>query len=322
MEQETIHIALKNLRQTTDIEAYWEENGPLDGRLHFNYNNKEYNFVVEAKRELRAHQLHQVEEYANKYEHFILIANRIFPKIKEELKDKEIAYIEGNGNVFLKKEGLFLYVNTNKALNIEKNKGNRAFTKTGLKVLFYLLQHRDAINLTQRELAEETNVALGNIPQIIDGLKDTGFLIPLNNRDYVWERRKELLGRWITEYATTLRPKLKKERYTLEKPWKDLKFNTHLTVWGGEAAADIITNYLRPEKLLIYTHENRLNLIKNYGLIPKEGGEVEVLEIFWKQENEITAPPLLVYADLLIEGGKRNKETAEIIFNELIRQNL
>lgn len=319
---DVIHIALENLRQIADVEAFWQENGPLDGVLAFTVNEQKLTFVVEVKRELRTHQLQQVEEYFHRYEHFLLVAHRLFPKIKEELRQKEIPYLEANGNIFLKKENFFMFVDTQKPLDIEKNKGNRAFTKTGLKVLFYLLLHKEAINLTQRDLAEKTNVGLGNIPQVIDGLKKTGYLIPLNNKTYVWENRKALLERWIAEYATVLRPKLVKDRYVLKGQWKDIPFENHKTVWGGEPAADILTNHLRPEKFLIYTQEGRIDLIRNYRLMPDKNGEIEVLEMFWKQEKGETAPPLLVYADLMLEGGKRNKETAEKIYNEYIQPNL
>lgn len=73
--------------------------------------------------------------------------------VKEELRYKGINYLEANGNVFVKEEDLLVYVDTQKPLDVDQNKGNRAFTKTGLKVLFHLLQHKDDINLTQRELA-------------------------------------------------------------------------------------------------------------------------------------------------------------------------
>lgn len=322
MEQEIIHIALQNLNQFTGIEAQWNNSGPLDGQLEINVNGQRHNFTVEVKREVRTHQLPQVEDYFHRNEHFLLIANRLFPKIKEELREKKIPYLEANGNIFLKKEGLFLFVDTQKPLNIEKTKGNRAFTKTGLKVLFYMLQHKEAIQLTQRELAEKADVGLGNIPQVVDGLKETRYLIPLNNKTYVWENKKALLERWIAEYATVLRPKLLKERYTLKGNWQEIQFDNHKTVWGGEPAADILTNHLRPEKFLIYTKENRMELIKNYKLMPDKNGEVEVLEMFWKENEGKTAPPLLLYADLMLEGGKRNKETAEKIYHEYIEPNL
>ncbi len=323
MKHEITHTALENLQQTTGIQGTLKEHGPLDGILEMALNDRNYSFIAEVKMEIRPHQVHEVERFHNKYDHFILIASRIFPKVKEELRFKGIAYLEANGNIFIEKENIFIYVDTQKPINTEKEKGNRAFTKTGLKVLFHLLQHKDHINLTQRELAEKAGVGLGNIPQVIKGLKKTGYLIPLNNREYVWEKRIELLERWVKEYDTTLKPTLKEERYTYSGNWNELQFNTNLTVWGGEPAADILTNYLRPGKLILYTRENRANLMKNYRLIPTQEGILEVFEMFWKPvANQRTAPAILVYADLLLEGGKRNKETAEMIFNEYIQPNL
>ena len=319
MEKEIVHNALENLRHITGIEGFWQETGPLDGVLEFIVNGQKFTFVVDVKREVRMHQLRQIEDHFQHYDNLMLAVNRIFPKIKEELRQKGIPYLEANGNIFLKKENLFLFIDTQKPLDIAKNKANRAFTKTGLKVLFYLLQNKEAINLTQRELAQRAGVGLGNIPQVIDGLKETGYLIRLNNKTYLWENRRNLLERWIAEYATTLRPKLVKGRFTLRGQWQNIAFDTDRTVWGGEPAADILTNHLRPEIFLIYTRENRQNLIRNYQLMPDMNGEIEVLDMFWKQDKAKTVPPILVYADLMLEGGKRNKETAEIIYDEYIQ---
>ena len=322
MGKEIINIALENLLQNTAIDGFWEETGPLDGGLDLNINGKKHHFVVEIKREPREHQLRHFEDYLQQYENLMLVANRIFPKIKEKLRQKGIPYLEANGNIFLKKEGVFIMVDTAKAMTTEKNKTNRAFTKTGLKVLFYLLQNKEDINLTQRELADKADVGLGNIPQIIDGLKATGYLQALNNKTYIWENITTLIDRWIAEYATVLRPKLLKEKYTLKGNWQDLALKKNISFWGGEPAADILTNHLRPEKFLIYTSENSMELMKNYRLMPNKNGEIEVLDLFWKQEDGKTVPPLLVYADLMLEGGKRNKETAEKIYNEYIKPNL
>lgn len=322
MEREIVDKAIENLRQTTGIEAFWRKNGPLDGVLEFKVNNRNQLFNVELKNDVRIHQLQKIEADFHQNENFLLVANRIFPTIKEELRQKGIAYLEANGNIYLEKGDILLFVDTQKPINIEKNKGNRAFTKTGLKVLFYLLQHKEAINLTQRELADKTDVALGNIPQVIEGLKETGYLIALNNKTYVWESRAALLERWIAEYGTILRPKLRKDKYALKGQWQNLLFNNNKTLWGGEPAADLLTNHLRPEKFVIYTMENRMELIKNYRLMPDNNGELEVMEMFWKPEDGKTVPPILVYADLMLEGGKRNKETAEKIYHEYIQPNL
>ncbi len=322
MEKNIIQLALDNLNKATGIQAIWERNDTLDGYLHFTLNQSKYKFVVEVKREIRNHQIPEIERCFHTHDNFLLVAQRIYRKAKDHFRERKIPYLEANGNIFIEKEGVFLFVDTNKPLDIRKTKGNRAYTKTGLKVLFYLLQYKDAINLTQRELAEETEVALGNIPQIIEGLKETGFLLPLDGKNFIWEKRKELLDKWVGDYATTLRPTLNRVYYALPGNWKDITFDHTKTLWGGEAAADILTNFLRPEKFIIYTREDRVDLIKKYGLRPDENGEVEVLDLFWKQINGRTVPPILVYADLMREGGKRNIETAKIIYDEFIKPDL
>jgi hypothetical protein len=63
--------------------------------------------------------------------------------------------------------------------------------------------------------------------------------------------------------------------------------------------------------------------MKDYKLIPNPTGEIKVYNPFWNLNPlELTAPRLLIYADLILEGGKRNDETAQLIFNEYIEPNL
>jgi hypothetical protein len=57
------------------------------------------------------------------------------------------------------------------------------------------------------------------------------------------------------------------------------------------------------------------DLIRSYHMVPQVNGELEVHDIFWQPENGME-PPVIIYAELLLSGGKRNKETAEIIYNE------
>ena len=63
MEKEIIHIALENLLQHTAIEGFWEETDPLDGSLELSINGYKHHFVVKIKREVREHQLRQIEDY-------------------------------------------------------------------------------------------------------------------------------------------------------------------------------------------------------------------------------------------------------------------
>lgn len=323
MTHEIVHIALENLKKTTGLNAQWKIKGPLDGITTFKIDGKTIECVTEIKRELRQHQIQRFEENHNTNKNFLIVAERIFPKIKSELRALGIAYLEANGNVFIKTDGFYLFVDTNKPFKIRNEKSNRAFTKTGLKVLMQFLINPQLINSTHREIADKAGVGLGNIPQVIDGLKETGYLIALDNKNYIWENLRDLIHRWVNDYAAELRPKTVKGQYKVREDWQNIKLNIGDTVWGGEPAADLLTEYLRPEKFLLHTKENNVKLIKNYKLIPDKEGNLEVLEMFWSNQNDTaTAPPILVYAELMIEGSKRNKEVAKLIFDAFIEPNL
>lgn len=323
MEQEIINIALDNLNKTTGINTLWRLKGSLDGITTFIIDGKNYEYVTEIKRELRQHQIHRIEHYHKTNKNFLIVAERIFPKIKNQLRELGIAYLEANGNIFIKKNGFYLFIDANKPYKIRNKKSNRAFTKTGLKVIMQFLINPQLINRTHREIADIADVGLGNIPQVIEGLKETGYLIALDKKNYIWENLRDLINRWINDYAAELRPKTFKGHYKVLENWKNINLNEEVTVWGGEPAADLLTEYLRPEKFLLHSKENNVNLIKNYKLIPDKNGNLEVLDMFWNnQNNTATAPPIIVYAELIIEGGKRNKEVAKLIFDEFIEPNI
>ena len=106
--------------------------------------------------------------------------------------------------------------------------------------------------------------------------------------------------------------------------WKDLELDTTKTVWGGEPAAELLTNYLKPAEFTIYTGESRMELIKNYRLIPDDKGNVEVYEKIWRNDGleHKTAPPLVVYADLMENNDRRSIETAQKIYDEYLQTQL
>jgi len=54
--------------------------------------------------------------------------------------------------------------------------------KAGLKAVFYFLTTDEIINFPYRVMADMTGVALGNIKNIIDGLKEAGFILNVNNK--------------------------------------------------------------------------------------------------------------------------------------------
>lgn len=323
MKKEIINIAIENLNHQPKIRSEWIDEGGLYGTLKVQINSEEYFYNIEVKKGLRQYQIIQLNEIRNRLKNIVVVADQIYPKIKQQLRELGIPYLEANGNFFLQSKEHFCLIDTNKKVTLRKNKTNRAFTKTGLKVLFHLLNNPELINKRQREIANVAGVALGNIPQVINGLKETGYLLNLKKRVYVWEKKEELINRWVNEYATELRPRLIIGTFAIKSNWQDIKLEKNAAIWGGEPAADLLTNYLRPEKYILYTKLRNLDLIKKYKFIPKSKGELEVLDMFWENNNNKTiAPPLLIYAELIITGGKRNIETAQKIYNDYIKPEL
>lgn len=330
-EIDILNNAIHNLEKNIPINWDWKtidynKDKGVDGELSIILNNQKKIFFVEIKKDVKNHQLFNILNYKNKFTYFLLVAEKLYPKVKKELRENRVNYLEGNGNVYINTDNLFLYIDTNEVAKTQKEKGNRAFTKTGLKVIFHFLLNPKLINQTQREIAEVTNVALGNIPLIINGLLETNLIVRLNKNEYVINNYEELLNKWITEFEQTLKPSLFKQRFRFQnkdKDWRTVPLNTDKTVWGGEPAGDIITNHLRPEKFTLYTKETTKDLILNYKLLPDDEGEIAVYDIFWNTNyNTNTAPNELVYTDLMITDDKRCKETAKLIFNEYIEPNL
>jgi len=330
-EQEIINLALENLQKNTQIKGKWKafDHKEPDGQLILDVDNQNTRYYVEIKNELRNHQLQQIMAFNRAYTPLMVVATRLFPKIKEELRHNNIAYLEANGNIFLKNKETTLWIDTNKPIETTNKTGSRAFTKTGLKVVFQFLIDENWVNRPYRQIAEQTGTGIGNITNIITGLKQDGFLLPIAKNEYKLNNKRELLNKWIAAYDMRLKPTLKVGTFRFLKEydftnWKNLPIQNGKTWWGGEPAADLITNFLRPAELTLYTTETRNELIKNYRLIPDEKGNIKIFNKFWQPEEgyDNVTPVLLVYADLINTNERRCIETAQKIYDEFLQNKL
>lgn len=331
-ELEIVHTAIEKLHETAAIHVAWENTTTkyCDGYLDITLKNKKIKLNAFIRKEIRNHQLNQITIFNLTDDTIILIAERIFPGIKKELRDRKIAYLEANGNFYFENQDNLIWIETQKPIPITKEKGNRAFTKTGLKVLFHFLVNNNLINQTYRQIANYTGVGLGNVNNIFTGLKETGFLLKLNQTQFVLNNKKELFQKWATAYKETLQPTIEIGRFRFADEnnfihWHELQLQKGKTWWGGEPAGDLLTNYLRPGELTIYTTETRNELMRNYRLIPEPKGDVRIYKKFWNNEtndNNEAVPTLLTYVDLINTGDKRCLETAEMIYKQHVEPNL
>ena len=331
MEQYDAHKTLENNLVNTGIKTrwlIWEPRGEdigIDGQVELLIANEKIHLFAEVKNEVKNYQLEQILQLHKKNPDLIVIAKKIYPKIREALREQEIAYLEENGNFFFKKDPVYIWIDGKKELEFDKARTDRAFTRTGLKVIFEFLLDENLINAPYRDIARKTKAGLGNINYIMNGLKKEGFLLLMNKGNYRLLNKKQLLEKWIAAYPQKLKPvqAIGKFRFLKEKDfnaWKSLVIPPMKTWWGGEPAGDLLTAYLQPARLTLYTVEPREELIRRYRLIPDEDGRIEVYQRFWytDQVNDNCVPPLLVYADLMNTGEARCLETAKKVYDDYL----
>lgn len=330
-ENQIVLQALERLEDLTGITGDWEfVDGKFDGWLDLVIDKEKERFMAEVKTELRQPQLIRIREMAERHRPFIVIAENIFPTLKEILRNENICYLDTAGNIFVRTDKHHVWIDGHKPIIDKSRQRNRAFTKTGLKVVFYLLWNADAINWPYRRLAETTGVALGNIKNVMEGLKEAGFLLQVTKDIQKLQNKKMLLDRWVTGFREILQPTLFIGAYKFWdnkkiRDWQMLDLHQGESAWGGEAAAELMTNYLKPARLTLYTNEPR-TLMKNWVLIPQDDitqGDILFYNKFWKdglpQYNLNMAPPLLVYADLVTTDDPRCQETAGMIYEKYLR---
>jgi hypothetical protein len=322
---EQVYFHLKNeLGEIVQMDERQESgDGFIDAFI--NLNNKKIAVVI--KNEVRPAQVSGLIEFVNDFPHLLVAVNYITPNAKKVLQENSINYVDRVGNIWLKTHPIYIHIDGIHNQPPSEDLKNRAFTKTGIKVVYQFLLDAELINKTYREMAEMAGVSLGTIPKVLEGLKEEGFILKKNSNDWVVNDADSLVERWQNEYTKKLKPTLFVKRYRSNnrnffKSWKELNLGED-TLWGGEPAGDLMTNNLQPEKFVVYSRETHQNLMKNYQWIPDEAGDIYVYEPFWENLPETDSPqncvpPILAYADLLESGDGRCIEIAKLIYERYL----
>lgn len=326
MEENLIYTTINEILSDHNINACWEKLNiqEIDGTLTVEYKGNKQKFYVELKKEVRIFQLDKIFKQAEKYKPLLIIAENLFPNIKDILDEHEIGYIDLKGNINIKTEKFLIKIAGKKYRRIQQEKYGRAFTKTGIKLILLLLLDENKINNTYRTIAKEAGIALGNVKLMLEGLIEEGYALRKNKKELKMVNKKELLQKWILAYNEKLKPTLLIGNFRFLNQndiinWKNLNLDYTKTLWGGEAAGNILTGYLIPEILTIYTEEKKLEIVKNYRLIPDIEGNVKVYQKFWHLEDiNNLIQYLIVYADLIGTNNRRCIETAQKIYDQYL----
>lgn len=204
----------------------------------------------------------------------------------------------------------------------------RAFQSMGQQVIFTLLCAPDAVNRPYQMLAEMSGVAHGTVGWVMPELQELGFIKDLAGKRSIrrlFDRRR-LCDLWVNAYITTLRPRMLLGRFyeRFISEWKNWPLVKHALQWGGEPAAALLTQYLKPGEMTLYAETIPSAFIAWQPFLKDPGAgqpiAVDIRKRFWHFEDEsrnaTTVPPLRVYADLLASGDVHCRETAEMIYKD------
>lgn len=318
-ETDIIYESIANLEEITGLITSVETTRPPYDAI-INIGN--HTFYAEAKTNARKSNIGLIlskfqELDANK--NWLLVVDYLAKDVAEILQQQNYNYLDVAGNAHIKSGELFIFVEGKKKKSKEKKNQSRAFQEAGLKLLLLLITDKQSLQISYRELAEKTGISLGSVSNIFTELKEGGFLLTAKGKR-ILKNTDVLLERWVVAYNEILKPRMLRKKYRLANENNNF-INTNTAelgfVWGGEAAAGIITNYLKSNQYTIYYDEDLPTLVRNLKLIPDNNGNIEVYNTFWTKDLKLkyhkTAPPLVIYADLMGSNSSRNIETAKII---------
>jgi len=325
--QKAVDVFQKTTNLEVEFKGYeYKDTDYPDAIMKITQNNVENYFDVEVKLILTKERIGLIAQQFMKFEEKGLLVTRyVTPQNADLLKDMDIPFIDTAGNAYINCPPLYVFIKGNKLKEDPQMKQiQRAFRPAGLQVLFVLLCNPGIEKEPLREIARIADVALGTVNRVIKELEKMGYLIDMGRRGRRLVRKDNILKRWITNYPEQLRPKQIKARFKAPKHdwWKDIDIHEFGALWGGETAAAILTRYLKPEVVTIYTLNPIGKLVLKNKLKRHPDGNVEILNIFWNFENDRInrglVHPILIYADLMATGDNRNIEVAGKIYDTAI----
>ena len=303
-----ISIAIESVRETYDV-VLQINNETFYCIAKRNAKNANYGIIMSTLKDI------------NQSKNNVIIADYLTKKTAEELKQNSINYLDASGNAFIKTNDFFIYVEGRKAKINKKTNQTRAFQEAGLKLILLLVSNPETLQFSYRELAEKTGIALGSVSNIFKELEESHYLLKTRNKRVI-KNQDEVIERWVIAYNELLKPRsFRKKMRALGNEFNTSKIinNNNIKLYfGGEPGGQLLTEHLKPKDYIIYTDEETSKVAKGLKLVPDDAGNIELYSKFWTDslhlKNKYTAPPLVVYADLLGTGNNRNIETAKIIF--------
>lgn len=309
-----------------------------DARLAIGVAKQIYSYGVTVRKVLKQPLPSMLHHQKNDSLPTLLFAEYVNPSIADELKESGIQFVDTAGNLFLYSGSqLYLYIKGNKRkASIESV--SSVYQPKGMQVLFALLSHPGLLNQPLREIKEIAGVSYGQTQACMKELKSKGLIFKDQNGQIRFTHKKQIFEKWVSNYGDRLRPKLVLNSFKVMPSVFDQvpRILTEKVVatrgtWalsGGFGSNILDPYYLGPHIALFIRPELVEEVKQQLNLIPAKETNITLLKLFTPdvvcqdcKEPPFAAHPLLIYAELLYQGGygTREEETAQRIYQKYLK---
>ena len=331
-DQQLIVQALVSLQGSTGITGEQLPDGECsDGRVLLHLAGTRLEYRCEIKRTVdRMAQLDDIKVRSQPDQKTLLITTLMTSAMAGRCQELGIEFIDTAGNAFLKNgTGILIHI---AGRNIGKQaiaRLDKAITPAALRMMFAFLAEPSMLNQAYREISMSVQVSTGAIGPALQTLEARGFIGTTASGRRIINSPGQMLSEWATGYASRLRPKLTKFKFSapdaaaIREQWCP---ELRTSAWGGEVAAEMINGHLKPSTFTIYMDmddaSNLTDCVKRFRLRADPQGPIEIVQAFWNPdyfaESFPTVPLHLIYADLLATNDSRNLEVARQIYQNVI----
>ena len=308
----------------------------IDARIEIEFKNGHSPFGVEIqallKRPLPAY-LYQLAQSNN--EPLIVMSAYINPSIAADLRSAGIQYIDVAGNAFLQiGDCIHIEVKGKKPAHPVQTVSGSLFQPKLMQLLAIFMLDPAAVNRTVRVLAERAGLSKDRVSVGLRLLKEKGWLIESGKTEYRLAGKRDLFDQWLMNYGERLRPKLVLGTYRMP-PSVEINPEERLSAMFGERpglygftgslGADRLLHYYRGKTTEIFVSPEMADAIrKELKLMTSREPTVTLLnlfspEIIFRQVETAVAHPLFIYAELLYQGGDREREAARMVYDRYLR---
>lgn len=188
------------------------------------------------------------------------------------------------------------------------------------QLIFCLLTWPKLLKAPTRMISEVAGVSLGLVPRTMGYMEDQGLL---RNRTWVDSGRLIVAQAWLAAYRNKLGPSL---HLTFMEGPEDGSFKIEDATLGSGSA---VPGLIQPAVSTVYVSDLTAKFVRANRLRKGDRHTVELRRLFWRTPREefwdfhfhssvetATAPPLLVYADLITSKDPREREVAGVFLQE------